>query len=111
MFKFRLNLVFFSAVLAVGLVLTTKANVLGKKAATDCFEMAINVINSAGTVTNELVQNEAKASIVLDLAASPYLNEDISASSVEQVFICPLHAKFCCAIFTPIDPRYSWRSN
>ncbi|MGN7720253.1 hypothetical protein [Chitinophaga sp. 22620] len=104
MFKLKLDLVFLSAVLAVGLVLTTKANVLGRKATTDCFKMDIDVINSAGTVTNTLIQNEIRSSILADIWASPYLNEDIFAETIDQTMVCPGTARFCCAKFNILDP-------
>ncbi|MGN7720251.1 hypothetical protein [Chitinophaga sp. 22620] len=100
----KLSFALVIAILAVGFTVATKASTFGAKVIPDCFVLDIDVINSAGTVTNELIQNEARASILTDLAASPYLNEDISATAVEQTTVCPATARFCCAKFTLLDP-------
>jgi len=100
----KLSFALVIAILAVGFTVATKANTFGTKVVADCFILDVDVINAAGTITNTLTQNEAKATIVSELTASPYLNENILATPVDAADECPLQVRFCCAKFTLLDP-------
>ncbi|MGN7720254.1 hypothetical protein [Chitinophaga sp. 22620] len=67
----------------------------------DCYQQDVDVIDAGGTLTNVLVLNEARNSIIADLLVTPYLNEDIVAFAIEP---CDGRSKFCCARFTLLHP-------